>query len=431
VCWPPVSRIAGSWRITSTPNINDKRVGVGWLRTAAAALSVLVVVGAASPVLGQTGDPDETPSQPRLLVLSPTIQLADAGWDDNVFRVNKADHPTGDFTSRLSPAVQASLNVSRMIVSGRSQVDFIYFKQFSHISSIDTDNGARVEVRLGRLTPYVAGGWTNTRHRRNFEIDLPVRRVESSWDAGIDVGLSGKTSIGVMTRQSRVDYKGETIYLDTDLARYLGATATAKGVRFRYSLTPLTSVGADVEQDRNDFAVAPERNSDGFRVMTVAEFQPLALVSGRARIGIRRRTFVDGTAPAFEGLVTRVDLVYTLLGRTRFAVGVQRDLSYSYRADQLDYLQTGVELSATHRLASAWDVAGTLGRFSLNYDLGELNETRGSRAERVLIYGLDVGYHIERTRVGIQVARQTRTSDFSVNRDFEGTRITSSVSYGF
>ena len=430
VRWTPVRpRIAGSWRLTSTPDINDR--GLGWLCTAAAALAALVALGAATPVLGQTSNPDEAPAQSRSLVLSPTIRLTDAGWDDNVFRVNEADNPTGDFTAIVSPAVQASLRVSRMSVSGRSEVDFIYFKQLSQIRSIDTDNGGRVELRLGRLTPYVGGEWANTRHRLNFEIDLPVRRVDSSWDAGIDVRLSGKTSIGVMTRRSRVDYKGETIYLDTDLARYLGATATAKGVRFRYSLTPLTTLGADVEQDRNDFAVAAERNSDGFRLMSVVEFQPLALVSGRAAIGIRRRTFVDGTAPAFEGMVARVDLGYTLLGRTRLAVSGQRDLSYSFRADQVDYLQTGVELSATHRLGNAWDVVGTLGRFSLLYSLGQLIGTRGSPAERVLTYGVDVGYHIERTRVGFQVARQTRTSDFSVGRDYEGTRIASSVSYGF
>jgi hypothetical protein len=190
-------------------------------------------------------------------------------------------------------------------------------------------------------------------------------------------------------------------------------------------------VGADVELDRNEFDFAAERNSDGFRVMSVVEFQPLALVSGRAEVGVRKRTFVDGKAPPFQGTVARIDLGYTLLGRTRIAVSGQRDLSSSYRADQRDYLQTGVELSVTQRLASAWDVVGTLGRFNLIYDLGVESATSTSRAERVVNYGFDVGYHFERTRVGFHVARQTRTSDFSVGRDYEGTQIASSVSYGF
>jgi Putative beta-barrel porin 2 len=406
----------------STRDIKDR--GFGWLCTAAAALAALIAVSAATPVTGQTRIPDDASAPSRSLVLSPTLQFT-YEWDDNVFRVSKAATPTGDFVSTVSPTVQVSLRVPHLRVSGRSEVDFIHFMQLNQLRSIDTVNGAQVELLLWRLTPYVRGGWANTRHRRNFEIDLPLRRLDASWDAGVDLQLSGKTSIGVMTRRSRTDYEDETIYLDTDLTRYLGFTATINGVKGRYSLTPLTTVGADVEQDRNEFTVTGERNSEGFRVLSFVEFQPFALVSGSALIGVRRRTFVDGNAPPFQGMVGRVDLAYTLLGRTRLAVAGGRDLSYSYRADQRDYLQTGVQLSVTHRLANAWDVQGTLGRFTLFY-----GDSIGTR-ERVLSYGLNVGYRIERTRVGFQVARETRTSNVSVGRDYLGTRIASSVSYGF
>jgi hypothetical protein len=406
----------------STRDIKDR--GLGWLCTAAAALVALVAVGAATPLLGQTRNPDDAPVRLRTLALSPALRLTE-GWDDNVLRVSNPDSRTGDFVSTLSPAVQVSLRVPRLRVSGRSEVDFIYFMRQEQLRSIDTHNGANVELLLGRLTPYVRGDWANTRHDRNLEIDLPVRRVNSSWDAGVDLQLSGKTSIGVLTRRLREAYEGETIYLDTDLASSLDFTATINGVKLRYFLTPLTTVGADVEQDRNEFAVSGERNSEGFRVMSVVECQPLALVSGRALVGVRRRTFVDGNAPPFQGTVGRVDLAYTLLGRTRLVVGGERDLSYSYRLDQRDYLQSGVQLSVTQRLANAWDVQGALGRFNLIY-----GDATGSR-ERVLRYGFDVGYRIERTRVGFQVARETRTSDVSVGRDYEGTRIFSSVSYGF
>ena len=346
----------------STRDFKDR--GGGWLCTAVAAFAALVAMGAATPVTGQTRNPDDTPVGSRSLALSPTIQLT-SEWDDNVFRVSKGDRPTRDFISTVRPAAQISLRVPRLSASGRSNVNFIYFRRIDQLSSIDTDNSAQVELLLGRLTPYVRGDWANTRHDRNLEIDLPVRRVNSSWDVGVDLQLSGKTSIGVMTRRSRLEYKGETIYLDIDLARSLDFEAVIDGVNFRYSVTPLTTVGADVEQDHNEFAVTGERNSEGFRVMSFIEFQPLALVSGRVQVGIRRHTFLDGNAPRFQGTVGSVDLAYTLLGRTRFAVTGQRDLSYSFRADQRNYLQSGVQLSVTHRLANAWDVGGTLGRWDL------------------------------------------------------------------
>jgi len=404
--------------------------GSGRFCVATAALVTFIAVGASIPVHGQTINREGTPVRSTL---SPTIRLT-LGSDDNIFRVNATDKPISDFSTTISPAVQGALVVSRLRVSGRGEVDFINFRKVTQINSVDSLGGGRVDLLHWRLTPYVGGDWSNTRHRRNFEIDLPVKQVDTSWNAGVDLRLSGKTSIGVVRRQSHEDYKGDTSYLGTDLARYLDAAATTTGVEVRHSLTPFTTIGADVEQDRTEFASATERNSDGFLVASVFEFRPRALISGRARIGLRRRTFVDGNIPPFRGVITRFDLAYTLLGRTRFAITGQRDLSYSYRLDQRDYLPSGVELTVNHRVANAWDVVGALGRFTLNYlnyGLTAPSGTLGSRSENGLTYRMGVGYHLRKTIVGIEVSRETRTSDFSVNREYEATRIASSVSYGF
>jgi hypothetical protein len=85
------------------------------------------------------------------------------------------------------------------------------------------------------------------------------------------------------------------------------------------------------------------------------------------RLGVRRRAFLDGNVPRFQGTVALVDLAYTLLERTRIEVAVQRDLNYSYRLDEPDYLHTDVELSVTHRMGNAWDLRTSLGRFVLRF----------------------------------------------------------------
>jgi len=157
------------------------------------------------------------------------------------------------------------------------------------------------------------------------------------------------------------------------------------------------------------------------------EFRPFALVSGQAQIGVRSRTFSDHNAPPFRGTVMRLDLSYNLLARTRFTVRGQRDLSYSYRADERDYLQTGTDVSVAQRIATSWDIVGTVGRFNLLYGLA----SRSRQAERVLTYGVDVGRNMSHARIGFQVARQTRSSDFSVGREYENMRISSSVAYKF
>ena len=253
----------------------------------------LLALAVGTPVFAQTDPPEDARVLFESLALSPAIGLTEVGWDDNVLRVANTDRPTGDFTATFSAALQAWFRLQRVKMRGRSRFDFVYFDKFSQFRSIDSDNSAHVDLLLGRLTPYVEGTWTNTRER-NFEIDIPVRRLESYGDAGVDVRLTGKTTVGVMTRRSESDYNGETVYLDTNLAQYLNAVAKAGGVRFRFAATPFTTVGVDVEQNRSTFPKAQERNSEGYRVMSVIEFQPLAQINGNAHAGdhqadVRRR----------------------------------------------------------------------------------------------------------------------------------------------
>jgi Putative beta-barrel porin 2 len=425
-----VSSIEGGCDIDSSEGVFVKSRS-GWCgvvarryfgSTRVAASIGLAMCFAATPVRGQMSAPAEAPR-----VIAPTLSITNLGWDDNVFRVGEEADPAGDFTATVSPSLVASIPWSRLQFTGAGKLDFNYFQRFAAIRSIDRDSRAAVAIALGRLRPHVGGSWTSARHRQNFEIDFPVRRVDRSWDAGVDIYVSAKTSIGLWYRRSRGGYTGETVYLGSDLASLLGDTATVRGVGVRYALTPLTTVGAEVERDNERLPLAPERNANGLRVTSLVEFRPLALVSGAARMGVRSRTFSDRSAPSFQGMVTNVDLSYTLLARTRFTVRSQRDLSYSYRPGERDYLQTGTEGMVTHRLGTAWDIGGSVGRFKLLYGLIE----RSPRAERVHYYGVDVGRTMLRSRVGFQVARQTRSSDFSAGRQYEEMRISSSVTYSF
>jgi hypothetical protein len=410
----------GEWVLHSRGTLDSSATA----RSSVFVMTILAALCASAPLLAQAL---ESAAAPPGLTVSPTVAVTNVGWDDNVFRVSKSQNPQGDFTLTVTPAASASLRARRLSLTGRGRLDFNYFKRFRDIRSIDNDGAARAELVLARLTPYFGGEWSTARHRRNYEIDLPIRRVDNFWFAGVDLRVSGKTSIGVLTRRSAADYKGRAVFEDTDLAQYMDATARSNGVRVRYSLTPLTTVGVEVEQDRATFAHAAERNSEGIRVTSVAEFQPLAIINGRVQVGFRRRSFVDQGLPSFGGTVARVELGYTLLGRTRFAVTGQRDLSYSYRLDQRDYLLSGFDVSMTHRLTEAWDVVGTVGRYNLIYDLASERD----RSERFVNYGVDVGYYIQRMRIGFRAARDGRTSDFSVGREYEATQITSSVTYRF
>ncbi len=429
VFWTRLIRLTTALCTTSVPAAKNSVRSYG----AAATLTALLVPGAATPVLAQAGSLD-APADARVLFESlavvPTIRVFNLGWDDNVLYANKGDPQVQDFTATVSPAIQAWFRLPAVRVRAQGELDFVYFQKVSQYRSTDTVDSARVEFLLGRLVPYVGGAYENARHRQNFEIEVPVRRVIAGWNAGVNVWLTGKTSFGLTTRRSSVDYTDEAVYDGTNLERYLGGNTAGEGVRLRYAVTPFTMIGTGVEQYRNRFPLEPERDADGVRVTSFVEFHPLAAVSGHAEFGTLKRTFVDGSAPPFQGRVSNVDLGYTMLGRTRFSVSAQRDVQYSYQADRRDYLQTGVELSVTHRLADSWDVRGAVGHFVLTYaSVGPPETGTPADEETVLTYGVGVGRYIAGMRVGFQVARQQRTQ--SGDRDYERTRVLSSVSYGF
>lgn len=404
--------------------------------TALAMLVGLIALGTAAPVTAQTGNPEDARLRLGPLGLSPTVRLTNFGWDDNVLQMPEAGGPTSNVTATLTPALQAALQLPKVRFRGQGAVEVLYFSELESFRSVNGDTAADIELMLGRLRPHAGGSWESTRTRRNFEVNAPIRPLESSFNAGVDLVLSGKTSIGVTMRRSRVEFRGNSAFLEDRFVNFLGATAIAEGARVRYAATPFTTVGAEVERTRSRFANTPERDSEGVRITSVVEFQPLAQINGSARVGVTRRTFVDGSFPPFRGTVARVDLGYTLLGRTRFGVGVHRDLSNSYRDDQRDYLQTGFEVSVTERLTERWDIRGALGRFSLAYltGSGPGRPTTGgvSTTERVQQYGVDLGRLLgDDVRVGFQVMRQTRRSNTDPTRDFERLLVTSSVSYGF
>jgi len=397
------------------------------------ALMTAVLAGSPLPAMAQSATtPDDAPIQIGPVALAPSIRLTNIGHDSNVY--HQSDDPASDVTATASPSARAWLRLPVLRVAGRSQADFIYFHRLTDLRAVDTDHFARVEVPLNWLMPYVEGNRASTRHQRNLEIDAPVKRLNETQRAGVDVRVTGKFTVGLTAQRSRIRYSGDTLYFGSDLAELLNRRGDGEGVRLRYAVTPLTSVGVTAEQQRDRFDAAVERDANSIWVLPEVEFQPFALVSGRAQIGFRRRSFVNTELPNFGGTAARVDLRYTLLGRTQFGVGVQRDLEYSYRFEQEEYLLSGVRVSVNHQLAEPWNVGLYLGRFHLDYRLVGSDRALAEASGYVETYvsvGAGVGYRMGRSRLALQVDFDDRDSTVSTFRYYQRLRITSSLSHDF
>jgi hypothetical protein len=390
------------------------------------------VFGTATRASAQTSEPPtDVPVQVGPLGLAPVVRLTNAGHDSNVFNKSVDDNPQGDYTATLSPSVQLWLRLAHLRLNGRGQADFYYFKELTALRAIDTDSAARVDFPLNRLTPFLEGNITNTRHRQNLEIDAIARRRTDGAKAGAELRLTEKISVGAYALRSLVEYEPNALYLGTDLGRELNHRSAGEGGVLSWALTPFTTVAIETERQRDRFVSTGDRDSDIVRVAPSIEFKPLALVSGRATIGLQRRKFLTPGQPDFNGTFAFADLGYTLLGRTRFSVAAHRNLEYSYLVGQRDYVVAEITASVTHRLGESWDLGGSIGRGHLTYPAPTANPPVSAIPDETIpTYGADVGYNVGRARVGFHFEHRSREAS-RLDRGYERLRIGSTLTYAF
>jgi hypothetical protein len=395
-----------------------------------------VVVG--SPVRAQQPGPDP-PYDARLragpLTVAPVFRLWNAGHDSNVFNRDLGQDPKGDTTATASPSVQVWLRSRLFRVTGYANADFYFYKDLPDLRAADTASGARVDLRLNRLLPYVNANFSNTRHQENLEIDALARRRNDDVRAGVDLRLGAKLTVGPYLLWSRVKYDPNSVFLSTDLARVLNYNSTGEGVGARYVSTPFTAFGVQVERQRDRFTSTGDRDSDNVLVTPFVEFNPRALVSGRASFGFQTRKFLTPGGQDFTGTVALVDLSYTLRTRTRFTIAASRQLEYSYFVGRRDYVEGAVTITVTRRLGDSWDVGGSLGPARLSYLESSTPATAGTPPfpdESILTSDADLGYNIGRTRVGFHFEYRSRQTDVPLlARGYERFRFGATLTYRF
>ena len=187
---------------------------------------------------------------------------------------------------------------------------------------------------------------------------------------------------------------------------------------------------ADLQRER--FQHSPGRDNDGFRIMPGVEFDPYALIFGKASVGYRKLNMLTPGMPDFSGVVAAVSLSYAYQRTTRVDLGVTRDVQYSYELAEPFYIQTGYSLTVTQPIVTRWDAQARGGRYRLDYQRTSDPSTTGpGRLDHYTTLGGGIGYHLSRdTRVGLNLDYVRRQSPV-YSRDFRGLRGGLAVTYGF
>jgi hypothetical protein len=362
-----------------------------------------------------------------VLSWTPTITLRDAGVDTNVY--DEASDPKRDHSAVFSPQVDSVIALANADLRLGGSADFVYFQRYTSERSINGRVNGRVDFKLTRIKPFVAGGYSNSRERLNSEIDVRARRTDRVVTVGANIEVTPRGVFEIAGSFDSSTIRQGEVFLGVDLARRLNRESTGGAVRFKYALTPLTRLIAEGTASRDRFTLSPDYDADNMGGRIGFEFEPDAVIKGRALVGFHRIEPVGNLAFGFEGVSAAVELGYVLLARTRFDLRVARDTSASIES-QPYFLQTIYGGEVLHNLVGPIDVIGRGSWETLDYP-GIPERFLPEDQLKVTRYGgglaIRPGDHVRLTLNYEIIDRDAQQTD----RTYDRRRLYTSVTYEF
>jgi hypothetical protein len=399
------------------------------VRLLAAGAVLLACAGAASAQVASPAEP-ATPARVQLGPLSvrPQVVLRDVGYDSNVF--NEAHEPEGDFTATVGAKVDVGVRMPRLQATYTSLFEYVYFQSFESERGSNRGVEGRADLLLGRLQPYLATGINRAFDRPTSEIDERSERQQAHVEAGLRARLFSRTIVSGAYRRTAVEYAGDETFRGISLADAFNGTGEAVIVGTDLELTPLTTLSVHGERVQDRFDLSPERDADSYRLLVTATTNPLALVSGRASLGIRAFRPLGIHVPEFTGLTAAIAVGYSAGESTRLNLTLDRDLRYSFDDLTPFYISTGGRLTVTQQLTGTFDAQAFGGIERIAYE-ARLDALAPVGSDHVRIVGGSVGYRLgDGARLALNVDRTARSSP-RADRGYSRARAYTSLSYGF
>lgn len=398
-------------------------------RVAAAVLACLLV---AAGVRAQDPDPDhDAEPASRFLFgpvgLTPGLSVSNVGVDSNVF--NDAVDPRSDMTATISPVLELRMRLRAVRLTGSTGVDYVYYRRYASERSTNRHSTAQFEVLGTRFHPYVNGQLLDVKERPDIEIDTRARRREVAFGGGVDVRIAPRTLFAIAASRRRTDYGDAETFDGVNLGEAFDHTTTTSLAGLRFELTPFTTFVTNVQAERDRFTRDPVRDSNTLRVAPGFEFAPGVMLSGKASVGYRRFDSLASDQPDFSGTVADVNLVYTLLGSTKFEGQVHRDLGYSFQLEQPIYLSTAAQVRITQRLAGPFDALVWGGRTRLSYRTPAGADIGAFDREHRIGGGLEIRMGTGRLSLNAELVERRTNTAFAPS--YSGRRYFTSYTYGF
>jgi hypothetical protein len=360
--------------------------------------------------------------------LRPAVILREVGYDSNV--LHESHEGEADFTATLGARLDVGLKARLVQATYTTLYEYVYFEKFEDERGSNRGAEGRVDFSFQRLRPYVIAGVSRSHERPSAEVDARVLRLVSNVGAGATLAAASRTSLHVGYRNIASDFADEETFRGIRLADELNGTSEAALVGADFVLSPLTTVSAHGEYTEDRFHSSPDRDANSYRYGVTAILHPLALISGRATLGVRGFRPLDARVRDFTGVTAAIAVSYAVQEETRVGLTVDRDLRYSFAELTPYYVSTGGRLTITHRLVGDFDGQVFGGFEQLAYE-ARLDTEAADAIDTVRLFGGGVGFRLgDGSRIGITADYATRTSP-APDREYSRARLYATLNYGF
>jgi hypothetical protein len=388
------------------------------------AFTLVAAIAMSSSAAAQTDSRFHT----GVLSWTPTLSLRDAGIDSNVY--DEATNPKRDASAVLSPQVTGALGLTAADVQFGGSVDFVYFRRYATERAVNSRANVRMLLRGSRVRPYVSSSFLNARERVNSEIDVRARRQDHEVGTGLGIRLTPRATLDVGGSYTGSTFRQGEVFRGVELAERLNRRGLGGTARLSYEVTSLTRFLVEAATSRDRFTLSPAYDANNLRGTVGFEFQPDALLKGRATIGFHQIDPIGGLAFGYEGVSAAVELGYVLLQRTRFDVRVTRDTGYSFEA-QPYYLQSMYGGEVLHTLLQRIDVFAVASWETLDYP-GIPERLLTAHSVDVTRYGGGVAIRAAaRVRMTIHYDHTDRKAPLLPERSYDRQRVYTTLTYGF
>jgi hypothetical protein len=366
------------------------------------------------------------------LSVYPSLQIVDAGIDENVF--NDAGEARKDYTFTVASRALAVLRVGSNEIMFLSGSDYVWFRKYVSERSGNATYAVRLNLTASRFKPFLGAERTRTRARPNAEIDARARRLEQRFLAGASFDLTERTAITTLAEFNSSSYQDGERFRGVTLDDALNRSGRIYSGGVRYAVTPLTNLSISGNYREAVFSQSHIRDSKSYSVTPLVEFSPDAAIRGRFSAGYEVFKPADRALPEHKGVVTEGALNWSVASMTTFDLGVARNVSYSYQDTEPYYLQTGGRLAVTQRLFGPLSLVGSVDRQVLSYRWRRGGiPTLGSEDRTDVADTLSGGLSVSLGRgfavlVGAEKTRRHSSED--ARQNFNRTRLLSTVTVG-